>query len=128
MFIDYTATRELVGSGLDEIECDFSVGGDRVQKRIGGESTSMSGVGREFQLERLEYTWTFSTVPIAIADLPRWREFAASVANGETFTIDIDGTKAAPDNPITVSMKDGSYKENRAYKGYLIFSFTVLER
>ena len=127
MFIDYTATRELVGSGLDEIDTDCSEA-NRIALEATSESVSMSGVGREVQFDRLEHKWAITTVPIAVADLPRWREFAASVVAGETFTLDVFGSKAVPDNAVSVSYIKKSFKENRFSSLYMTFSFEALER
>ena len=127
MFIDYTATRELVGSGLDEIDTDCSEA-NRIAIEKTSESVSISGVGREVQFDRLEHKWSITTVPIAVAELARWREFSASVVAGETFTLDVFGSKAVPDNAITVSYVKGSYKETRFSKLYVSFSFDALER
>lgn len=127
MFIDYTATRDLVGSGLDELDFDAEVI-NQVRDEKTSESVSLSGAVREYQFDRIDKKWTIQTVPISIADIPRWREFASSVANGELFTIDLFGTKAAPDNPISASYVKGTFKESRAYKQYITFAFDVLER
>ena len=127
MFIDYTATRETVGSGLDELDFDAEQI-DRAAMEETTESVSMSGVGREVLFDRLEHKWAIKTVPITADDLPRWREFAASVVAGELFTIDLFGTKATPVDPISASYVKGSYKEDRFSKLYITFSFEVLER
>lgn len=127
MFIEYTATRELVGSGDAEIEVAVS-NINRMMQVEGSESVSISGESRESQLDRLEFRWPIVTVPVHIDNLPRWREFAASVANGETFTFDAHGTEASADNPITASMIRGSFKESRIGGPYVQFSFEVLER
>lgn len=127
MFIDYTATRELVGSGLDEIEASASIENPDMRSE-GADFSSMSGVNRESTLHRLEFVIAVTTVPITTATKDRWREFAASVGNGETFTFDAYGTKAAPDNPITVSMVRNSYKQQRLGGQYVQYSFEVLER
>lgn len=126
MFIDYTATRETVGSGDDEIETSGTA--TRVPLEETSESVSMSGVGREYQLDRLEHKWSIQTIPVPLADLPRWREFAASVVAGELFTIDIWGTKASPDDPISVSYIKGTFRETRLFHTHMQFSFEVLER
>lgn len=127
MFIDYTATRDLVGSGLDELDFDAEVI-NQVRDEKTYESVSLSGVGRESQLDRIDKKWTIQTVPIPVADIPRWREFASSVANGELFTIDLFGTKAAPDNPISASYVPKTFKESRSFKQYITFTFDVIER
>lgn len=127
MYIDYTATRELVGSGLAELETDIERG-DRTMDESIEESVSLSGVGRETQLDRYEYKLSIKTVPVPVADLARWREFQASVLAGETFSLDLWGTKAVPDSVITVSMVKGSFKETRHSPLYYQFDFQVLER
>lgn len=127
MFIDYTATRELVGSGDDKLET-----GIRQPKRVPAvestESAGMSGVNRETQLNRYEFHWRIVTVPVPIANLTRWQEFYGSVLAGETFSIDIFGTEAAPDNVETASLVKGTWDEVRLSPLYYQFSFEVLIR
>lgn len=127
MYIDYTATRELVGSGLDELETGIELG-DRSTTEKTSESVSLSGAGRESQLDRYEFTYSIKTVPVPIADLARWREFHASVLNGETFSLDLWGTKAAPDSVMTASYVPNTFKETRLSNLYYQFSFKVLQR
>lgn len=127
MFIDYTATRELVGSGLDEIDSDNSAANRRLDIKS-SESISMSGVGRETQLDRIDRIWSVTSIPSPEADWARWREFGSSTAAGETFSIDLFGTKASPDNVMTVSVVKGTFKESRIAKQYIVFSFDVVER
>lgn len=127
MFIDYTATRELVGSGADKLETKI-----RPPKRLTDiekdGSVSLSGVGRETQLHRYEFRWQIKTVPVPIANLPRWREFHGSTLADETFSIDIFGTEASPDNVITASVVDGTWVETRLSPIYYQFEFEIIER
>jgi hypothetical protein len=132
MYIDYTATRELYGSGQDELEFDIQTG-KRKPIEDATESASMSKVNRETQFNSLEHKWLIRTVPqlranSGVADLPRFREFAASVAGGETFTFDVWGTEASPDNAITGSYIKGSYDEVRVGPNHYQFAFEILER
>lgn len=127
MFIDYTATRNLVGSGLDELEAKIEPAKRRI-KTTSAESVSDSGVEREVQLSRYDVQWFIKTNPVPIANDDRWREFWESVLAGETFTIDINGTKASPDDPITASMLKDSFDAVRRSPGYWQYSFTIVER
>lgn len=132
MYIDYTATRETVGSGIAELEFGIETGPRRPIEDV-SESASMSKVNRETQFNSLEHKWLIKTVPQlasngGVADLARWREFAASVAGGEPFEFDVWGTKAAPDNAINGSYVKGSFNEVRVGPLHYQFSFEILER
>jgi len=127
MFIDYTATREPDGSGDSHIDHGIQPP-KRVPQVESDESDSMSGVSRETQLHRYQFEWAITSLPVPTADIGRWREFFGSVLARETFTIDIFGTQASPDNPITASLVKGTWNETRIGPGYYRYSFRVLER
>lgn len=131
MFLDYVASRELVGSGLDEIETSAAPI-DRMPIVDQTTSVSMSKKTRESQFNSLEHKWMIVTIPFevengGVADLARWREWAASTANDEPFTFDAFGTKAAPDDAIQVIQIKGSYREQRSSKKMMTIAFSVLE-
>lgn len=131
MFLDYTATRELVGSGLDEIETSAAPI-DRMPIVDQTTSVSMSKKGREAQFNSLEHKWIITTIPFevenaGVADLSRWREWQGSTANDEPFTFDAFGTKVAPDDAIQCVQVKNSYRENRTSKKMMTISFEVLE-
>jgi hypothetical protein len=131
MFLDYVATRELVGSGNEEIETSASMI-DRIPIVDQSTSVSMSKVGRESQFNSLEHKWSITTIPFlvengGVADLARWREFQGSSANDEPFTFDAFGTKASPDNAISAVLVKSTYRENRTSNLYMTISFEVLE-
>lgn len=127
MFIDYTATRNLVGSGLAELETKIEPK-RRKLKVESTESVGMSGVNREVQMDRYDVEWMVKTVHVPIATEARWLEFAESVLAGETFTIDLDGTKAVPVDPITASMVKGTFDRVRVGPGHFKYSFSIVER
>lgn len=127
MFIDYTATRNLVGSGLDELETKVEPA-KREIKTKSTESVSDDGVNREVLLSRYDIEWPIKTVPVPIADHPRWQEFEESTIAGETFSIDINGTKAAPDNVITASVVKDSFDAVRLSPTYWQYTFRIVER
>ena len=131
MFLDYTATRELVGSGLDEIETSAAPI-DRMPVVDQTSSVSMSKKSRESQFNSLEHKWIITTIPFevengGVADLARWREWQGSTANDEPFTFDAFGTKASPDNAIQCVQVKNTYRENRSSKKMMTISFQVLE-
>lgn len=131
MFLDYTASRELVGSGDDEIETSAAPI-DRSPMVDQTTSVSMSKVGRESQFNALEHKWIITTIPFevengGVADLARWREWQASTANDEPFTFDAFGTKAVPDDAIQVVQVKNTYREIRSSKKMMTIAFEVLE-
>jgi len=127
MYIDYTETRNLVGSGVSEL--DFKAEPSRRKvNTVSAESVSDSGVNREVQLSRYDIEWSVKTVPLPDSNNDRWLEFEESVLAGETFTCDIHGTKAAPDNAVTMSMKKNSFVATRLSPAWWSYSFTVIDR
>lgn len=127
MFIQYTPTREIAG-GPGEISATTQPGTEPTLDPVGEESVSLSGVGRESVLHRLERQWQVNAGPEDLTTEAKWREFYASTANGETFTIDLFGTQASPVNPITVSMVRKSAKESRPWPLQKQYNFRVVER
>lgn len=127
MYINWTPTRALVGAGSDgKIEISLQRF-DREMKTIAKESRALDGT-TETTLHRIDFTSPVQTVPTSDAALKaKFREFASSVAAGETFTFDALGTEASPDNAINVAMVMGTYKENRESVLYFSYSFKVRE-
>lgn len=126
MFIQYTPTRIITGSG-GKLECDvqqYSV----TDSPEGKEHTALSG-RTEHTVYRIDRLHKLKTVPLMLSDseLAVWREFGASCAFGEFFTLDPLGTEAAPDSPVTVRMKMKTFKENRMAGRFFTFSFTAVE-
>jgi hypothetical protein len=126
MFIQYTPLREVIG-GAGEIETgSFPL--NRARKVYAEQSVSLSRQARETVGYGDEKTWDITTIPEELTTEPRWREFEASVQFGETFTIDLFGTQAAPVDPITVSMELKSFKESRPFPRQKVYKFAVVER
>ncbi len=127
MYISWTPLRELVGAGSNgKIEIDLEQL-DRKSKTIGAAATSLSG-NSETILHRIEYTSTIRTVPTNAAGLQvKFREFAASVAAGESFIFDASGTEAAPVDPQTVQIVNNSYSETRKGAAHFTYSFQIKE-
>jgi len=70
------------------------------------------GVG-ETLFVRNEHYIEFVTSFIDEDDIPQWKEFIASVAARETFTLDLYGTLAVPDEPLTVVLESEEHRPAR---------------
>jgi len=121
--IVYTPTREIVGGGgsiTTEIEQ-----WDRIDKWHGTEHVSLDGTTVS-TLHRLETSYQVTCEPQDASQIAYFREFAASCANGETFTLDAQGIPDAPAGAITYRLKKNSYKEARTGT-HLQPSFTIIK-
>ncbi len=122
MYLTWTPLRDLVGAGSDgKIETSIQKF-NRKPKAAVKQSRSLSG-NTETTLHRIDYIINISTIPIAGTTVrDKMREFASSVAAGETFTFDALGTEASPDNALTVTIIPNTY--NESYIGGLIYSYS----
>lgn len=68
------------------------------------QATSISGI-KETIRYRKETFWDILTDFITEAEMVYWDEFVASVDGGESFTLDVYGSIATPDNPVSVTME-----------------------
>lgn len=72
--------------------------------------------------------YSLTTVPVTGTNLLWLREFWKSILGGEVFEIDLYGTIALPDNPISVKLVPGSGREFEFRSGttsYIGRSFAV---
>ena len=125
MFIQYTPKRSIVAppsGGVLEVDHE-PIANDRNLE--GTQSVSSSGRAVETVLHRIEKFWQIRTAPIPRANYDQWQEFADSVAAGETFTLDLYGTQAAPADPQTVRLEFNSFREEPLGSMYFVFSFKV---
>lgn len=123
MFISYTPTRD-IDSGAGEIELSDIAKFDRTIIPESFEEKSQSGK-QETTLNRIEYEYDCQTDLVASAGLAKWREFAASVIAGETFSFDAFGTQSSPDDVLSVRMVKKSFKETRSGTSLFRFSFRL---
>ncbi len=122
MYLTWTPLRDLVGAGSDgKIETSIRKFPRKV-KPIVRQATSLNG-NTETVLHRVDYVISVSTIAISgTTTRDKMREFASSVAAGETFTFDALGSEANPDNPLIVTMIPNTYSES--YLGDLIYSYS----
>lgn len=76
-------------------------------KSIGTINTAESGK-KWGVASRSEGGWRVTTDKFAESARADWEEFLNSVDRGEEFTFDANGTTAAPDNPVTVTLREGT--------------------
>ena len=125
--ITYIAARSLVAGHTagDEyaIEIPFSRW-DRVAKREAETIRTLSG-NSFTRLHRIDTSYDAGTVPVDdTALINQMREFLASVAGGEEFTVDPLGTIAAPDQEFAVEI-EGDPTESRQQNFWFSFQFRV---
>ncbi|MBN8431803.1 hypothetical protein JF535_13175 [Microbulbifer salipaludis] len=123
--ISYTATRELVSGSPEQIITDL-VKCDRTHRSEGKDHTALSGF-TESVFYRIENEWQITSLPFDPDQLPYWREFAASCANGEYFTLDISDIAGGASAPLTCQLKRNSFKESRYEHFWFQVSFTAVE-
>jgi len=87
--------------------------GDRNAKVTRNVQQPMGGGAPEVLLHRRETLIQITTGYISEAQIAQWREFLASVEGGETFTIDLLGTVAAPVEPLSAMLESEEYTEMR---------------
>lgn len=125
MFIDYTPTRRLVSGSSGELHSDAQ-NVDYNAKELSTQKVSVGG-SRVTTLHRIDDEISITSGYIPIADRDLWKEFHASVAAGEVFTLDAEGSKSAPLDAVTVKLKSGSFKFKREAAQYFTVSFKVYE-
>lgn len=81
-------------------------------KSIGTINTAESGK-KWGVASRSEGGWRVTTDKFAEAARADWEEFLNSVDLGEEFTFDANGTTASPDNPVTVTLREGTGEVDR---------------
>lgn len=123
--ISYTSTRELVGGSPGLIEFNL-VKCDRNARSVGKTHVSLSGV-TESVLHRRDIEWSITVLPFEPVQLPFWREFEASCANGEEFILDLTGTTGMPATPFVCTLKRDSFGDSRYEHFWYQVSFIAVE-
>lgn len=125
--ITYTATRKLISGHTAGTEYDLETRAVDLTPKpeyVVNEAVAVDGTA-EALLDRVDDLRNVTTNHIALADLPAWQEFLASVAARETFTFDAFGTIASPDNPEVVEMKGKPSIVKTSQAGKFQITFTV---
>jgi hypothetical protein len=86
---------------------------ERSVKMKRNEVQPLADVPPEVLLHRRETHFEMLTDILTEAELPQWREFLASVAAGESFTLDRYGTLAAPVEARQAVLASDDYSEKR---------------
>ena len=77
-------------------------------------------------LKRDDDTLNITIGPYDSTDESQIEEFIKSVAGGETFTADVDGTIATPDTPISIKLSGSSNSRQRLGNRTYSLAFNVL--
>lgn len=112
MRITYTPTRKLAAGSTGQIDFAVSVMDPRMRAES-EEHVSLSGK-RQTTALRLEEMWSITTVCEDADTIDFWREFAASCAFREEFTLRFENLPEYP-TPVdrTVTLKKNSFREQR---------------
>lgn len=98
---------------------------DRSAKIERQRRTALGGAS-ETLFTRNDIFWNVEYAKISAAAMPQWREFLASVAGGESFTFDPNGSLAVPSAPVSVEWDNDSYTEERVGRsGLFAIGFKV---
>ncbi|MEO1576880.1 MAG: hypothetical protein AAFU65_18185 [Pseudomonadota bacterium] len=125
MYLQYTPTQSLHNGGTGAIEVDLA--NELPRRNVeGAQFVSNDGTAVETALFRKERRLEIKAGPVPLADEGLWREFEDSVDDGAAFTLDLYGSQAVPDNPVSVVMVLGSFREERLGSLYRYYSFNVL--
>jgi len=105
-YVTYTAKRRLKSG--HSVSTAYSIEFDSLllQPGFNGDSVAKRSIGgsTETVFKRFDETWDFTASNQAESLFNDWVEFFASVAGGESFTLDAYGSIATPDNVQTVIM------------------------
>lgn len=128
--ITFTAKRSLISGHTDGDEVTFEIAlrsANRSPRRMTKEAKSLSG-RRITRLMHRENQRNFQTPPFNDSALKaQLIEFLDSVAAGESWTLDIYGTEAAPDDPRGYIIQ-GDYSETLVdITGFWQFGWQAVE-
>jgi hypothetical protein len=127
----YTAKRRLSGGHVAGVNYSLEVAMaaiDREEKSERTKHRSLDGAPETWLL-RIDIFWHYATGDFDSSDprLAQLREFLASVAAGELFTVDPYGTVDDPVEPLLCELESTGYREVRQGTRFLSLSFSVRE-
>ena len=127
MVITYTALSRIISGHVSGSIYQIEIGtkqADPDGETYLTEHVSLNGTREVVKQDREDDNWTVATKRITTADLLELREFFYSVVGGETFTLDLYGTIAVPDDVQTMVMLSKKYAPKRIKTSdYFNFSF-----
>lgn len=93
---------------------------------VKSENVSIGG-SRETIGDRLEEIYQVKTVQIPLASRPLWRMLMASISLGEEFTLDTEGTIAAPSSEYGTFKLMGKVNEENQDGRWVRYSFKAVK-
>lgn len=125
--VTYTASRGLLGgvTAGDSVSLDLRLSAaPKSFRAVGAETRALSG-RTESVLDRIEETWSVTVAWYPTSQRGDIEQFVKSVMNKESFTLDILGSVAVPDTPLTVEMTSTTVDEIRITPAAWRVSFDV---
>jgi len=96
----------------DEYSLDIGIDKDERTELVKSKAPVSIGGSQETVLQRVDVFHEININNVPKNSLPIYRNWLQSVNSGEVFTIDMDGTIALPEDPVSV-ISDGGHSENR---------------
>ena len=129
MFIEYTAKRSLrTGTTVNTTQSfEIDIQGDDRKPVVESKTVKSLSGNQQTVFHRMEVTRAITLIPTKVeAVQDQIVEFLDSVVDGSSFSIDIYGTQASPDNPQTAVLSPLSYSAPaRIQRLFLQFSFSI---
>lgn len=126
--LTFVPLRSIAAGYTQGVPVDLDIGledYDRDAAPIKTENVSISGT-RETIADRLEYRYSVRTVAIPHAERAFWRMFADSIAFGEEFTFDPEGSLASPSSEVAAVKLDGKIDEKFSEGRFVRYSWRMV--
>jgi hypothetical protein len=126
--VTYIAKRRLIPGRIVGFEYDLDIEPavlDLSDEADSSAHISLSGK-TETVFNRLDETWSVTTVPLDMAGMLAFREFLASASDGQTITFDPYGTANAPVLRVSAILTSSNHTPIRQGTiNLFVYSFTV---
>ena len=107
--VNYQAKRSITGGHVLNTNYDLDIILEQADDSVAVTSSEIKSLGgnQETVLQNIDFHWQISIGSITSVNKPAVREFLNSVQGGEVFTLDVYGSVAVPDAPVSVVAKPG---------------------
>lgn len=124
-----TPVRSLAAGYTAGVPVDIEIGMESIDwdpNPVKSENVSLGGA-RETIADRLEIRYSVKTVAIALASRALWRMLVNSIALGEEFVFDPEGTVASPTSDLGTFKLDGKANEENLEGRWVKYSFRIVK-
>lgn len=127
--ITITPVRNLAAGYSAGVPVSLDIGlelADYQPNPVKSENVSIGGA-RETIGDRIEEIYSIKTVAILLSSRAVWRMLMHSISLGEEFTLDTEGTIAAPSSEVGTFKLMGKYDEANIDGRYVSYAFKVVK-